>query len=178
MEDRYTQWKTEYETDIKVSLASLAGERMFFSGDSSSGVSGDLQTATQLTALMEGAWGMGEGITSLYIASRHMLAPGDDPTSAVLKEKGRHVEERLNRLYEEVHRLLDRHRDDVLCLADVLAERKTHSGDDVTEILGIPPGIYEGGHGAEGDGKLPLPVFVGEGSPSSDGEQGEESKPS
>ena len=32
-EERFTQWRSEMETDIMVSLASLAGERLFFSGD-------------------------------------------------------------------------------------------------------------------------------------------------
>ena len=45
-EDQFTRWRSDYEADIMVSLASLAGERMFFDGDNSSGVSGDLETAT------------------------------------------------------------------------------------------------------------------------------------
>ena len=42
-EDRFTEWRSEYDTDIQVSLASLAGERMLFEGDNSSGVGGDLR---------------------------------------------------------------------------------------------------------------------------------------
>ena len=30
---RFTSWRSEYEADIMVSLASLVGERMFFNGD-------------------------------------------------------------------------------------------------------------------------------------------------
>src|SRR5207344_3139905 len=63
-EDQFTQWRSEYESNIVVSLASLAGERMFFSGDNSSGVSGDLTSATTIAALMEGYWGMGTTIAS------------------------------------------------------------------------------------------------------------------
>ncbi|MGH9168038.1 MAG: AAA family ATPase, partial [Acidimicrobiia bacterium] len=95
VEDRYTEWKSEYETDIKVSLASLAGERMFFGGDSSSGVSGDLENASRLVALMEGAWGMGEEVTSLYLASGYLLQRGKDPTELVIRERGAQVEARL-----------------------------------------------------------------------------------
>ena len=58
-EDQFTRWRSEYEADILVSLASLAGERMFFDGDSSSGVSGDLESATAVASFMEGYWGMG-----------------------------------------------------------------------------------------------------------------------
>src|SRR5918999_5668644 len=63
-EDQFTQWRSEYEADIMVSLASLAGERMFFEGDNSSGVSGDLEGATRIATFMEGYWGMGSTVTS------------------------------------------------------------------------------------------------------------------
>ncbi|MEL7210332.1 MAG: AAA family ATPase, partial [Actinomycetota bacterium] len=63
-EDQFTRWRTEYEADIIVSLASLAGERLYFDGDNSSGVSGDLELATTIAALMEGFWGMGQTVTS------------------------------------------------------------------------------------------------------------------
>lgn len=163
VEDRYTEWKSEYETDIKVSLASLAGERMFFGGDSSSGVSGDLENASRLVALMEGAWGMGEEVTSLYLASGYLLQRGKDPTELVIRERGAQVEARLKRLYDEVWDLLERHRDDVERLASVLEEKKTISGDEVAEILQIPAGIYAtDGHRARDD-QLALPVLSGDG---------------
>src|SRR5438128_10716013 len=69
-EDQFTRWRSEYETDILVSLASLAGERMFFDSDSSSGVSGDLESATTVAALMEGYWGMGKTVSSAASARR------------------------------------------------------------------------------------------------------------
>src|SRR5215203_2068374 len=76
-EDQFTRWRTEYESDILVSLASLAGERMFFSGDSSSGVSGDLESATSVASLMEGYWGMGSTVSSYSTAKKlEVGAPG------------------------------------------------------------------------------------------------------
>ncbi|MFC7583555.1 hypothetical protein ACFQYP_07100 [Nonomuraea antimicrobica] len=75
-EDRFTRWKSEHEADIMVSLASLAGERMFFGEDSSSGVSGDLYSATYLTALMESSWGMGVGVASLPALQELEIAGG------------------------------------------------------------------------------------------------------
>src|SRR5690606_32107881 len=66
-EDRFTQWKSEFETDVMVSLASLAGERMFFGDDNSSGVTGDLRSATAVASYMEGVWGMGEQLASYTI---------------------------------------------------------------------------------------------------------------
>ena len=69
-EDLFTRWRSDYESDVMVSLASLAGEKMFFAGDSSSGVSGDLESATQLATFMEGYWGMGQTISSHGVTHR------------------------------------------------------------------------------------------------------------
>ena len=69
-EDQFTRWRSEYDADILVSLASLAGERMFFDGDSSSGVSGDLESATAVASFMEGYWGMGHTVSSYSTARR------------------------------------------------------------------------------------------------------------
>ena len=82
IEEQFTSWRSEYEADIMVSLASLVGERMFFDGDSSSGVSGDLQNATMISLAMEGLWGMG-GQYGSYAATRaphdaHPVADGND----------------------------------------------------------------------------------------------------
>ena len=69
-EDQFTRWRSEYESDILVALASLAGERMFFDSDSSSGVSGDLDSATTVASFMEGYWGMGKTVSSAASARR------------------------------------------------------------------------------------------------------------
>src|SRR5260370_26568519 len=65
-----------------VSLAALVGERMFFDGDSSSGVSGDLQNATRISLAMEGLWGMGGQYGSYAVTpaphDAHPVADGQD----------------------------------------------------------------------------------------------------
>src|SRR2546430_17562771 len=53
LEEQFTSWRSEYESDIMVALASLAGEKMFFDGDNSSGVSGDLQSATAVSMFID-----------------------------------------------------------------------------------------------------------------------------
>ena len=59
-EDQFTRWRSEYESDILVALASLAGERMFFDSDSSSGVSGDLDSGDHRRLLHGGVLGHGQ----------------------------------------------------------------------------------------------------------------------
>ncbi|HEY7324879.1 MAG TPA: AAA family ATPase, partial [Streptosporangiaceae bacterium] len=65
IDEQFTSWRSEFEADIMVALASLVGEKMFFDGDSSSGVGSDLQKATTMSLYMEGLWGMGGQIGSV-----------------------------------------------------------------------------------------------------------------
>src|SRR5690606_21504794 len=136
-EDRFTQWKSEFETDVMVSLASLAGERMFFGDDNSSGVTGDLRSATAVASYMEGVWGMGEQLAS-YTIDQTAVGQQSNPAAVALQRRSEQINGRLEDLYDRTWELLDEHRDKVLALAAVLEERKTISGDDVTEIMGTP----------------------------------------
>ena len=110
IEDRFTTWRSEKEADIKTSLASLAGERMFFGDDNSSGVTGDLTAATRTAAAMEGVWGMGDQLSSYLGISQSAVGNAPDPTDMVLKSLGQQVEKKLQRLYDEVSELLEEHR--------------------------------------------------------------------
>ena len=116
-EDRFTEWRSEYDTDIQVSLASLAGERMLFEGDNSSGVGGDLRAATRLATLMVGYWGMGSTFTSHAVRREFGIGgggggggrPGDegDREEELLKTGlGDQVEQRLGDLFDEVSAML------------------------------------------------------------------------
>ncbi|MGN6177047.1 MAG: AAA family ATPase [Streptosporangiaceae bacterium] len=150
-EDQFTRWRTEYETDILVSLASLAGERMFFDKDSSSGVSGDLESATTVASFMEGFWGMGSTVSSYSTAKRlEVGAPGggqggrkkkgQDPEAELRRALADRIEDSLTGLLARVEELLTQNRENVLCLAHALESHKTLSGDDVLAVLEHRPG--------------------------------------
>ena len=145
-EDQFTRWRTEYEADIFVSLASLAGERMFFDGDSSSGVSGDLESATSVASYMEGFWGMGSTVSSYSTAKRLEVgapggtqggrrAKGQNPELELRHALADRIEDNLAELLERTARLLREHRRDVLVLAHALETHKTLTGDDVAAVL-------------------------------------------
>ncbi|HEX7268027.1 MAG TPA: AAA family ATPase, partial [Streptosporangiaceae bacterium] len=145
-EDQFTRWRTEYETDILVSLASLAGERMFFDKDSSSGVSGDLESATTVASFMEGFWGMGSTVSSYSTAKRlEVGAPGggqggrkkkgQDPEAELRRALADRIEDSLTGLLARVEELLTQNRENVLCVAHALESHKTLSGDDVLAVL-------------------------------------------
>ena len=155
-EDRYTQWRSEYEADLIVSLASLAGERLFFAGDNSSGVSGDLESATAIAAQMIGFWGMGDSVTSHLVRTRLQLGGGGQPDpkpGAQESEQrlrmglGDQIERKLVQMLRRAETLLSRHRHDVFAVAHALETYKTISGDDIIAIL-------DGTKGPVVDGRL------------------------
>jgi ATP-dependent Zn protease len=145
-EDQFTRWRSEYETDILVSLASLAGERLFFDDDSSSGVSGDLESATTVASFMEGFWGMGTTVSSYSTAKRlevgspgggrgGSLKKGQDPEAEARRALADRIEDQLTRLLSRTEEIIKENRNDVLALAHALETYKTLSGEDVVAVL-------------------------------------------
>ena len=140
-DDQFTRWRTEYESDILVSLASLAGERMFFDGDNSSGVSGDLESATTIASLMEGHWGMGSTISSHASNRRFEVgAPGggkgkDDTAKQIRLALSDRIEDNLTSLLAKAEEILIVNRIQVLALAHALETHKTMSGEDVAAVI-------------------------------------------
>ncbi len=155
-EDQFTRWRSEYETDILVSLASLAGERMFFGNDSSSGVSGDLESATTVASFMEGFWGMGSTVSSYSTAKRLEVGSpgggaggrkkkGQDPEADVRRALADRIEDSLNGLLGRVQDIIAENRHEVLSLAHALETHKTLSGDDVVAVIERTQGPFVDG---------------------------------
>jgi cell division protease FtsH len=153
-EDRFTEWRSEIEADILSALASLAGEKMFFGGDSSSGVSGDLENATRSASLMEGFWGMGNTISSYSMAQQLGVgSPGGrgkghlDPENEARRALADRIEDKLAELLNRVEQILRDNRYEVLALAHALETHKTLQGDDVVAVI-------EGREGLLVDGRV------------------------
>jgi hypothetical protein len=192
-EDQFTQWRSEYEADIVVSLASLAGERLFFDGDNSSGVSGDLEGATQIATLMEGYWGMGSTVAHHGVTQRVGIGGGGKPGDDDKKQKqellkgslGERIEEKLADLLVRAEQLLADDRRAVLAVAHALETNKTLTGEDIEAIIeGVPGPLVDGqvyatrefaeiaeryhalalaAHKGHGQVEIPLPVLNGNG---------------
>lgn len=145
-EDQFTRWRSEYEADIMTSLASLAGERMFFGEDSSSGVSGDLEGATQVATMMEGYWGMGSTVASHGVTNQVGIGGGGRPGKNEKGEDllkgslGERIETNLDRLLERTGKLLEQNRTEVLAVAHALETHKTVTGDDIEAVIEGRPG--------------------------------------
>jgi hypothetical protein len=145
-EDQFTTWRSHYESDIYVSLASLAGERMFFDGDSSSGVSGDLESATAVATNMEGVWGMGSTVSSYATSSQLGVgtpggsAKGDKGELSARRALADRIEDNLGEMLERTAAILGESRREVLALAHALETHKTLTGEDVVAVLEGRPG--------------------------------------
>lgn len=143
-DDTFVSWRSMFETDIMVALASLAGERMFFDGDSSAGVSGDLRSATYFASVMESSYGMGDTISVPSVVQEiaggggggyPKAADKDDSDARHRASMGNRIEMHLARLLDETTRLLQENRLMVLAIAHALETHKTISGEDVAAIF-------------------------------------------
>ena len=183
LDEQFNNWRSTFESDILVSVASLAGEREFFDGDSSSGVSGDLRNATRIALAMEGSWGMGTRVMS-YDADRGGEADTLRLHGDMLRgEVGAAVERRLEALLEKATQIVRENRFEVLAIAHALETYKTITGDDIDAIVnGYPGPIVDGrpyhqakfievaeayhqraisAHREQGRVDMALPVFTG-----------------
>jgi cell division protease FtsH len=144
-DDLFTQWRSEYESDVMVSLASLAGEKMFFDGDSSSGVSSDLESATRIATFMEGYWGMGSTVSSHGVTHQVGIAgggrPGEQKEKDLLKSGlGERIEQNLESILRRTESLLAENWLEVLAVTHALETNKTLTGDDIKAIVDGTPG--------------------------------------
>ena len=134
-EEMFSSWSSHYETDISVSIASLVGERLFFDGDSTSGVSGDLDSATKIALFMESRWGMGETISSGSVLGDSSLPQSSEKKNSSTEIYSQRVEKRLLAIYKETENLLNAEKDSILSVAHALEVHKTITGIDVEAII-------------------------------------------
>ena len=140
LEDRFVQWRSEVEIDVMTFIASLVGERMFYDGDHTQGVGGDMANATAIVTRSMLSHAMG---TNLRAYNASMLAnsglmPNGIPLVQGLSWEGEfasEVERRLADLYARTEALLNEHRYDVLAVAHALETYSTISGDDVAAVI-------------------------------------------
>jgi cell division protease FtsH len=137
-EDQMFDWKSEREIDVMGSLASLAGERMFFDGDNSVGVGGDMHNATRAVVTMLGLTAMGDTIAShsVSLGTLRGAMPIEDGSRTLFDGKfGSQIEAKLEELYARVWDLLEENRAEVLAVAHVLETHRTVTGDDIEAAI-------------------------------------------
>jgi ATP-dependent Zn protease len=161
-EERFSSWRHEEMGRLIWTLGAMAAERVFY-GENSTGVGGDVQSATARAAWMVGSCAMApervdlgelsdgdeeearERIMSRFerIGLQIMRRSGSggpleqDPIAGVLADRDKRAlaAQLLGQAYMRAHLLVAANRSSVERIADVLVERRELHGDEVVELL-------------------------------------------
>ena len=149
-EETFLQFRRHLAGFIRVSLGSIAVERVFY-GENTGGVAGDLEKATTIAAQMVGLFGMGpdarndedslraqmigERLISLGPATEAMGQANVIASIVRSHDKVRDVAQVLGSGYVDVWRLMTRNREAIDHLAHVLVERQELVGNEVDDLL-------------------------------------------
>jgi ATP-dependent Zn protease len=140
LEDRFVEWRSEVDIDVMTFLASLAGERMFYDGDHTQGVGGDMAAATSLVTNSFLTHAMGPNLRSFRgVETVTMGVPYEGATAEAIEAK-------LRELYDRTVEVLEENRREVLAVTHALETHKTLSGEDVVAVI-------EGTEGPTVDGR-------------------------
>jgi ATP-dependent Zn protease len=143
-EERYTRTRSELIAAIQINFGGMTAEELFF-GESGTGPSGDLQSATTIAAQMVGSFGMAGTLLSFDAVQGNALASGIVAKVLADEEARRAVERILETAKADVRNLLDSHRHLVLALRDELLEQEELIGDDIIEVLARAEADHEAG---------------------------------
>jgi cell division protease FtsH len=158
MEDRYLMTRPELENQLAVLLGGRSAEALAF-GEVSTGAQNDLLRATEIARAMVTEFGMSEAIGPVNHEGRRRNAFLEAPFFA---ERGPHAEETARVIDAEVKRIiagaeaearrvLAERRQVLEELSERLLEKEVIEGDELRELLGVPPPSPEDHH-------APLPI--------------------
>ncbi len=163
-EERFSSWRHEEVGKLVWTLGAMAAEHVFY-GENSTGVGGDVQSATSRAAWMVGMCGMGpepidlngrhfateeereeaeeefmkrfERIGAQIMNRAAGMRESGDPIAAVLSDPGkrRAAAQILGQAYITAVCLIRHNREQVLHIAETLIERRELHGDEVVRVL-------------------------------------------
>jgi len=155
-EERFSSWRHEEVGKLVWTLGAMAAEHVFY-GENSTGVGGDVQSATARAAWMVGMCGMGpepidlgdpereaEYMERFEAIGRQIMNRADgssamagDAIQGVLKDPSKKAAAAriLGQAYITAVCLIRHNREEVLEVAEALIERRELHGDEVVEVL-------------------------------------------
>ena len=139
VEERWLTSQSELEALIRIALAGMVAEEVFF-GEVTSGPASDLKAATQYAAMMVGSLGMAGSLFS-YEAI-------DDPRTNIVGKVAasddgrRRIEDLLDAARRDTREMLEAHRDVLEGLRDTLLDRGELIGDEIVAAI-VAAGGYD-----------------------------------
>ena len=155
--ERFSSWRSDQMANLIWALGAMAAERVFY-GQTTTGVGGDIESATAMAALMVGAAGMGpepldldEGLDvkeearvlkrfeniGVQLMNRTGNTYQHDVVASVLadRDKRRLTAQILGQAYVTAHNFVKHNRGGVEKIADEVVARREIYGDELLELL-------------------------------------------
>jgi cell division protease FtsH len=137
--DRYSYSKRWCTAFIKVTFGGRIAEEMF-TGDTNSGVMGDIRQATGVARKMVSEWGMNERLGFVYYGE-----DDSNPNAGLINAKeysedtARQIDEEVKKLidtlYDQTRKLLQENKDRVEAVARALIQYETLDTNDIDRIM-------------------------------------------
>ncbi|EQL02937.1 hypothetical protein G6O67_002788 [Ophiocordyceps sinensis] len=129
--DKYSHTAAEYLSDIRVLLGGKMAEEMRYGDDKiTSGVSSDLQRATDLSFMMVTLFGMSSALGPVEYGRRYENLSSE--TRAMIESE---VQKSMKKSYEEVRQLLTEKRKELDLLAEALVQYETLDREEVEMVI-------------------------------------------
>jgi cell division protease FtsH len=138
--DRYSYSKRWCRAFIKMTFGGRIAEELF-TGDSNSGVGGDIRQATSLARKMVTEWGMNDRVGFVFYGEDENKMTGFDfggkkeyseETAKAIDEE---VKKLIDSLFEETRILLEANRDRIEAVAKALMKYETLDSNDIDRIM-------------------------------------------
>ncbi len=147
-EERYTQFKDEYQSKLSVAFGGRAAEEIIF-GRISSGASSDIKQATDIAQSMIRSWGMGEDLGPISYAKNEEqiflgreIAQHRDYSDDTANKIDAEISNLINAAYQRSKKILEENIDILHKLAELLLENETVLGKELDELIfSMRPGI-------------------------------------
>ncbi|MCU1429039.1 MAG: ATP-dependent Zn protease [Actinomycetia bacterium] len=133
-EERYTRTRSELVASVQIAFGGMTAEELFF-GESGTGPSSDLATATRIVAQMVGSFGMAGSLVSFEAVEVGPISQGIVGKVLGDEESRRSVERILDSAKADVRQMLDNNRHLVIALRDQLLEHEELIGDEIVDTL-------------------------------------------
>ncbi|MGH2768168.1 MAG: AAA family ATPase, partial [Actinomycetota bacterium] len=135
LEERFSQSKEDLLNDIRVSMAGMAAEEIWF-GTSTTGTAGDLYSATMRAIQYVGQWGMGKRLLAFTVIPSSAFGEPQVVSQMLSdKEVRDEIDGILKHCKAEVTALLKRRAFAVERIRDELLEREELLGDQLESLM-------------------------------------------
>ena len=121
-------YQSRMEANVKVSLASVWAERLFFEGNLSVGPSSDLRNATSQVTDMVTKYAMGGSVMVWNVQP-------NQPDSFLPKRVLREIGDMLEQIYDDMAEFMNPHKAKVEAVAELLQEHGTVDGTEIHNLI-------------------------------------------